>query len=134
MTGFIRELGLEGAVTIDGGISDAELAAYYETADVLVVLSEHEGFNTPLVEAMRHRLPIVAYASCAVPETLGGAGVLLTDKSPSTVAAAVHRVVTDPELRGQLVAAGTRRLVGFDLSESRRKLVNSLASVTGVQV
>lgn len=131
---FIHDLGLEDAVTIVGGISDAELAAYYEAADVLVVLSEHEGFNTPLLEAMRHRLPIVAYASCAVPETLGGAGILLSDKSASSVAAAVNRVVTDQKLRGQLVAAGTRRLSEFDLSESRRKLVNSLASVTGVLV
>lgn len=129
---FIAELHLEDAVTIVGGISDGELAAYYETADALVVLSEHEGFNTPLVEAMRHRLPIVAFRSAAVPETLGGGGLLLDDKSPGTVAAAVHRVVSDPSLRRGLVAAGQRRLADFDLARSRRRLVDSLASLTGV--
>jgi glycosyltransferase involved in cell wall biosynthesis len=129
---FVTERGLQDAVIIDGGISDAELAAHYEAADVLVVLSEHEGFNTPLVEAMRHDLPIVAFASCAVPETLGAAGILLSEKSPGTVAAAVHRVVSDPAVRQVLIAAGRKRLRSFDLELSKRRLIEALVPVTGV--
>ena len=75
---------------------------------MLVVRSEHEGFCVPLLEAMYHGVPIVAYAAAAVPETLGDAGVLLDVKDACTVAAAVDRVVRDDELRAQLVAAGTR--------------------------
>lgn len=134
LTNFIAHLGLKGAVTVASGLSDAELAAYYETADALVVLSEHEGFNTPLVEAMRHRLPVIAYSSCAVPETLGEGGILLSDKSPSTVAAAVHRVISDDTLRRALVEAGQRRLSQFDLAASKRLFVNSLSFLTGVSV
>ncbi len=134
LDGFISDLGLDQAVTIASGLSDSQLAAYYRTADVLVVLSEHEGFNTPLVEAMRHRLPVIAYASCAVPETLGSGGLLLPDKSPSTVAAAVHRVVGDPALRDELVRAGSDRLAHFDLNASKRRFVNALTFLTGVTV
>jgi L-malate glycosyltransferase len=134
LTGFISHLGLDEAVTVSSGLSDAELAAYYQTADLLVVLSEHEGFNTPLVEAMRHRLPVVAYASCAVPETLGDGGLLLADKSPSTVAAAVHMALSDPQRRRQLVEAGQRRLAQFDLVASKKLFVNSLSFLTGVSV
>ena len=134
LTDFIRHLGLEDAVTVVSGLSDSELAAYYQSADALVVLSEHEGFNTPLVEAMRHRLPVIAYSSCAVPETLGSGGILLPDKSPSTVAAAVHRVVSDEALRRQLVDAGQRRLAQFDLAVSKRLFVNSLTFLTGITV
>ena len=67
-------------------ISDAELAAHYRAADVLVMLSDHEGFGVPLVEAMGHDLPIVAFDAGAVPEVLGDAGVLLTDERPRQVA------------------------------------------------
>lgn len=134
LTSFIGHLGLNGSVTVVSGLSDAELAAYYQSADALVVLSEHEGFNTPLVEAMRHGLPVIAYSSCAVPETLGEGGILLADKSPATVAAAVHRVVSDDSLRGLIVEAGRRRLAQFDLEASKRLFVNSLSFLTGVSV
>ena len=71
--------------------ADAELAAYYRFADVLVMLSDHEGFGVPLVEAMGQGLPIVAYDAGAVGEVLGGAGVLLAEKHPRQVAEAVSR-------------------------------------------
>lgn len=51
-------------------------------ADVYVCLSEHEGFCVPLLEAMSFDVPILAYASTAVPATLGGSGVLLHRKDP----------------------------------------------------
>ena len=57
--------------------------------------SEHEGFCVPLVEAMGHGLPVVAYGVAAVPETVGDAGLVLPDKEPLRFAAAVHRVVAD---------------------------------------
>ena len=108
---FVHALGLDDAVTLTGGVSAAELAAYYRAADVFVVCSEHEGFCVPLLEAMHYRVPIVAFASTAVPETLGDAGLLLDVKDPCTVAAAVDRVVDDAALRRQLVEAGARRSV-----------------------
>lgn len=119
LRGFVATLDLEGAVRMPGSLPDGELVARYQAADVFVCLSEHEGFCVPLLEAMHHGVPIVAYAAAAVPETLGGAGVLLTEKDPATVAAAVHRVVTDRPLRDRLVEAGRRRLADFSLARSR---------------
>lgn len=110
---YIGDLDLHDAVRFTGPINDAELAAYYESSDVFVCLSEHEGFCVPLLEAMRARLPIVAKATSAVPETLGDAGLLLTTSRPSIVAAAVHRVVTDEPLRATLVERGLVRSAAF---------------------
>jgi glycosyltransferase involved in cell wall biosynthesis len=125
---FIHALGLDDAVTITGGVSDAQLAAHYAAADVFVVCSEHEGFCVPLLESMHHRVPIVAYAATAVPETLGEAGLLLDVKDPCTVAAAVDRVVGDTALRQQLVEAGSRRLQDFDLSRTGPAFVEAVTS------
>jgi glycosyltransferase involved in cell wall biosynthesis len=117
--GLVSALGLEGAVRLAGSVSAEELAAYYRAADVFVCASDHEGFCVPLLEAMHHGLPVVAYASSAVPETLGGAGVCLPEKSPGVVAAAVWRVVADAGVRRALVAAGRRRLADFAPERTR---------------
>ena len=79
---YAGALGLSGAVEFVEGVSDAELAAWYRCADVLVMLSDHEGFGVPLVEAMGHGTPIVAFDAGAVGEVLDGCGVLLEEKHP----------------------------------------------------
>ena len=124
---FAAELGLADAVDVAGSVSPGELAAYYQAADVFVCVSEHEGFCVPLVEAMWNRVPVVAFASSAVPETLGEGGVLLADKDAATVAAAVDRVLRD---RDAVVAAGTERLAAFDLARTRQQWVELLQRVS----
>ena len=94
---LIAALDLGDTVTITGPVDDATLAAYYRDADVFVSASEHEGFCLPLVEAMHQRLPVVAHASSAVAETLGDAGICITDKRPHAIAAAVERAVAPSE-------------------------------------
>ncbi|CAN5847165.1 glycosyltransferase family 4 protein [soil metagenome] len=127
---FVSALGLDDAVALTGSVAPGELAAHYRAADVLVCLSEHEGFCVPLLEAMHHRVPIVAYGAAAVPETLGDGGLCLAVKAPTMVAAAVARVVDDQELRAHLVAAGTARLATFALSSTRRRMAAALERLT----
>ena len=74
-----------------GHVSNEELVAYYELADVFVCASEHEGFCVPLVESFHMGVPVLAYAATAVPSTMDGAGVLYTDKDPMHVAGAHQR-------------------------------------------
>jgi L-malate glycosyltransferase len=124
LRGFIEELGLTGAVNLAGSVSGAELEAYFQAADVFVCASDHEGFCVPLAEAMGHGVPIVAYGVTAVPETVGGAGLVLRDKSPVPFAAAVGRVLSDKRLRAVLAAAGKERAGGFDLEASTRRFVS----------
>lgn len=121
---YVAALGLGGAVTLTGSVSSAALRAYYRSADVFVCLSEHEGFCVPIVEAMRLSVPVVAFASTAVPETVAGAGVLLDAKDPVTVAAAVSRVLDDAPLRALLVAAGARRAGDFSLANATRRFTD----------
>jgi glycosyltransferase involved in cell wall biosynthesis len=128
---LVDALELHGAVELVGGVDDAELAAHYRSADVYVCVSEHEGFCVPLLEAMHHRLPIVAYASTAVPETLGAGGLCLPGKSPTTVAAAVQRVLEDEDLRRAITDAGVARLADFALDVTRRTWTAALQSVVG---
>ncbi len=126
---FADELGLGGCVRHAQHLSEAQLAAWYADADVFVSLSEHEGFCIPLLEAMRSELPIVALSAGAVPETLGEAGLLVSDPRPSGVSTAVDRIRRDSDLARRLVDAGRRRLRSFDAATTRARFVELLSSV-----
>jgi len=129
---FVHALGLDDAVSLTGGVTPAGLGAHYAAADVLVVCSDHEGFCVPLLEAMHNSVPIVAYASAAVPETLGDAGLLLDVKDPYTIAEAVHHVVTDGRLRTHLIGAGHARLAEFSLARTGAAFVDTVTAAAAV--
>ena len=123
---FADELGLLDAVEIAGSVTHEELIAYYAGADAFVCLSNHEGFCVPLLEAMYHRLPIVAHTTTAVPETVQGAGLILPNKEPARVAAAINRVVTDATLRSALARAASERVETFALPRVRDGFASAL--------
>ena len=101
-----------------GHVSDSELVAFYEIADLFLCASEHEGFCVPLVEAFYKQVPALAYAATAVPSTMDGAGVLFEDKDPLHVAALMDAIVSNCGLQdalvdGQLAAVDRLRAKDF---------------------
>ncbi len=105
----VQRLGLTDAVVFTGGVSDEVLKAFYLVADAFVTVSEHEGFCVPLVEAMAMKLPITAYASTAIPETLGDAGIVWADRNPLLIAESIDRFVRDSVVSNALGLRGQRR-------------------------
>src|SRR5207244_1443386 len=104
-----------------------ELFGWYRAANAYVSLSEHEGFGVPLVEAMAFDVPVIAYASSAVPDTLGDAGIALAAKDPATMLAALTRLHEDRRHRTQVIQSQRGRLLRFSRkrieAELRRWLV-----------
>jgi glycosyltransferase involved in cell wall biosynthesis len=86
-----------------GHVSDEELVAYYDVADLFLCASEHEGFCVPLVEAFYKQVPVLAYAATAVPDTMDGAGVLYDDKDPRSVASLMDAIVSNDQLQQAIV-------------------------------
>ena len=107
-----------------GPVPDEDLAAFYRWADVYVSLSEHEGFCVPLIEAMSVDVPVLAYAAGAVPETLGGAGVLFTPKDLELAAETMGMLVYDRPFRDAVVAGQRRRLADFAPSQIASRLTD----------
>ncbi|MGE4054951.1 MAG: glycosyltransferase [Vicinamibacterales bacterium] len=103
---LVEELGLEH-VHFTGHVSDEELVAYYDVADLFLCASEHEGFCVPLVEAFYMGVPVLAYAATAVPSTMDGAGVLFQDRDPDHVAALMDAILSNGALREELVSGQT---------------------------
>lgn len=124
--GLVDDLGLTAAVTFPAPVTDAELAAYYADADAFVCLSRHEGFCVPLLEAMRHDVPIVALAAGAVPDTVGDAAVLLDDAAPHPVAAAVQQLLGDEPFRAGLITAGRAVVAVHSLASTSAAFVDAI--------
>jgi glycosyltransferase involved in cell wall biosynthesis len=125
---LVEELGVR-EVHFVGHVTDAELVAYYEVADVFLCASEHEGFCVPLVEAFYKRVPVLAYAATAVPATMDGAGVLFAQKDPLYVAGLMDAIISDAALQDEIVAgqeAAVRRLRAKDFSGTLMGFVNRL--------
>ena len=110
---FIESHGLTDSVTFAGHVSMGEIAGYYRSADLFVSMSEHEGFCKPLIESMYFELPIMAYASTAVPSTLGGSGVLFTEKDFEALAELADMLIEDHSIRQRLISGEKERLQDF---------------------
>ena len=125
---FIARIGVTD-VHLTGHVSNEELTAYYQLADVFLCASEHEGFCVPLIESFHMGVPVIAYAASAVPATMDGAGVLYTDKSPMHVAALVNAIVDDPALEADIVDgqyAALDRLEAKDFGATLLGFVNQM--------
>jgi len=109
---YVEELDLLD-VEFTGHIPFDEILAYYRIADVFVCMSEHEGFCVPLIEAMKFEVPVLAFASSAVPETLGNGGIILEEKNPKLTAEWIDQLVANKELRGGIQREQRRRLEDF---------------------
>jgi glycosyltransferase involved in cell wall biosynthesis len=121
-----RELQLKN-VDLVGAVRQDELSAYYQVSRAFLCLSEHEGFCIPLLEAMTHDVPVVAYAAGAVPETLDGAGLLLREKSFDLVAEVLGRVAEDEALRSAILKGQRMRLARYESQDLAADLKRFLA-------
>ncbi len=123
-----RELQLKN-VEMVGSVRQDELNAYYEVSRAFLCLSDHEGFCIPLLEAMTHDVPVVAYAAGAVPETLDGAGVLVREKRFDLIAEVLGRVAEDEPLRAALLKGQRERLARYEKQDLEADLKRLLAPV-----
>jgi glycosyltransferase involved in cell wall biosynthesis len=108
-----RRMGIDDRVHFLGKISDSSLKSCYLRSHYYISMSEHEGFCVPVLEAFHFGLPVMAYAAGAVPETMGGAGVLFTVKDYPLLAEFVDRLERDAFLRERILVEQRGRLEAF---------------------
>ncbi|MEQ5801215.1 glycosyltransferase [Halomonas sp. H10-9-1] len=124
-----EDLGVAASVILTGKVDDAELQRHYQQADLYLSLSEHEGFGMPLIEAMAHELPVLAYAApdSSIGDTVGAGGLLLNEAEPEVAAAAALMMLRNPGLRAKLVEAQRERLARFEPARLFEELRGFLA-------
>jgi len=125
-----RRFKLERNVVFTGEVSDHALKAFYLAAHVFMITSEHEGFCVPLVEAMAMKIPIVAYSSTAIPETVGTAGLVWEERNPYLLAESIDSIVSDKSVGRTLSNLGRRRYAQHFTNE--RIEAGFLAAINGL--
>ena len=92
-----------------------DVAALLAAADIFCLPSHFEGLPMSVIEAMLAGLPVVATDIRGPREQVvaGETGLLVPPRAPLPLAAALGRLVADPELRTALGAAGRRRAMAL---------------------
>ncbi|SHE40704.1 Glycosyltransferase involved in cell wall bisynthesis [Ferrithrix thermotolerans DSM 19514] len=126
---FAAEIGVAESIEFLGSVTDEELSLRYRSSDVFTCTSRHEGFCFPLIEAMRNSMPIVAYASSAIPDTLGRAGVLVRDPDPISFASAVHIALSDSDRQLEFQRGAAEQLERYSIDRAK---VENLSTINKV--
>jgi glycosyltransferase involved in cell wall biosynthesis len=113
-------------IMFTGHIPFEELLSVYKSADVFLSMSEHEGFCLPLIESCYFRVPVVAFEAGAVPETLGGAGIIFREKKYDVVAGLIEKVIYDEQVRENIKGLQSVRIKTFEDEIKSNKLLDLL--------
>ncbi len=119
---LIEKMGLEDRVVFLGKVSEEGLKACYLHSHYYISMSEHEGFCVPILEAFHFGLPVLAFAAGAVPETMGGAGILFSEKDHPLLAELLDRLQRDNFLAERILSGQTERLEEFGEDRFAAKL------------
>ncbi|MFZ6849897.1 glycosyltransferase family 4 protein [Undibacterium sp. RuRC25W] len=114
-------------VLFTGPISDSELRSLYESALAFVFPSLYEGFGIPPLEAMVCRTPVIASNAASIPEVCGDAAYYFDPLDIEQMSSAIHRVISDSDLRLNLIKAGEHRCRQFSWSRSAELLRSYLS-------
>ena len=111
-------LGIREQVDLPGKVSESKLKAYYQVADAFFCMSEHEGFGVPLLEAMKLDVPVLAFRSSAIPETMDRAGIIANKKDYGLLAAMLDEMTSNAELRDKLLVSQQKRIERLEKQDS----------------
>jgi len=110
LAALVRELGLEESVFLAGRVPNEDLLNYYAACDCFVLPAivdqkgDTEGLGVVLIEALCYRKPVVASALGGIVDIIkdGQTGLLVPEKDPSALAAAIRRLLEDESLAARL--------------------------------
>lgn len=127
----IKELALQERVLLLGPIPEADLPVLYALATIFCYVSFAEGFGLPPLEAMASGVPLVVSDRDSLPEVCADACSYVDPQKPEAIAAAIDRLLTDPELREEMRAKGLLRAKCFSWQESADRLLQVCHEVVG---
>jgi glycosyltransferase involved in cell wall biosynthesis len=126
---LIDQLGLSEWVVRPGWIDHATLPAFYALAKALLLPSLYEACPSPLLEAMSSGCPIVTANRYGTQELADQAGLLVDPENLESIVDGMRRVVTNSDLRQQLIASGRERVHAFTWKRCARETLRVLESV-----
>ena len=132
-------LGLNGLISFPGFIPYDRVSELFSSADVFVMSSavhssgERDGIPNVIMEALVHRVPVVATDVCGIPEVIRNnvTGLLVPQRNPSALANAIVRMVGNRDSALEMAERG-RSLVlrQFETERNHTKILNLYQTLT----
>ncbi|MGC1176988.1 MAG: glycosyltransferase family 1 protein [Candidatus Saccharimonadales bacterium] len=113
----IQKSAIKGVVLTDF-VSEGQLRWLYEQCAAYVFPSLSEGFGLPGLEAMAHGAPVVSSNATCLPEVYGQAARYFDPLDVQNMADAIDEVLTDKNLRGNLVRRGRQQIKKYSWQQT----------------
>lgn len=125
---LFRRYQLRDRVRFLGRVSASHLDRLFSESDVLVHPSRKEGFGIVLLEALHQGLPVIASRISAIPELVEHErhGLLCEPECPRALAAAIQRLVQNPELVLELGQRGPARAGHYSWERTQQNFLQAV--------
>nr|WP_292740332.1 glycosyltransferase family 1 protein [Nostoc sp. JL31] len=110
-------------------LSDELVALFYSKADVFVYPSHYEGFGLPVLEAMTLGTAVVTSNTSSIPEVTGDAAILIDPNDPIQLAEAILKVISDSQLRQDLIEKGKAKAKLFSWERTAKETLKAYRSI-----
>jgi glycosyltransferase involved in cell wall biosynthesis len=128
---LVESFGLQDWVLFPGFIPMQDLPFFYNASDLFVYPSFYEGFGLPPIEALACGTPTVVSNVSSLPEVVGDAAIQVNPHDLLSLAAAMHRVLTEPELEQELRKKGLKRAENFSWTKTAAQTIKVYQEVLG---
>jgi glycosyltransferase involved in cell wall biosynthesis len=125
----IPDEGYGADIVFPGWIDQADLPAVYSQAGLYLYPSNVEAFPIPITESMACGTPIITSNVNGLEEIAGDAAILVDPTDEDEIAAALTKVLTDPQLQRELSERGLERSTRFTWEKCGRKTLDILTVV-----
>jgi glycosyltransferase involved in cell wall biosynthesis len=117
-------------VVFTGHVTFEELLSYYRLADGLIIMSEHEGFCVPLLEAFAMKVPVLAWGDCAIPYTAGQGGIIASEeKDFAEFGEMLQKLCSPGEFRNRIIESQLAQIRVHNEYPFEQTLLNALESL-----
>jgi glycosyltransferase involved in cell wall biosynthesis len=118
---LVDQLGLRDRVHFLGRVPTLDLLYLYNASRMLVLPSYYEGFGLPPLEAMACGVPVIVSDTSVMPEVVGDAALRVPHEDVEGFTVAMWRLLTDHDLRADMIAKGTKRVKCFSWERAARE-------------
>ena len=121
---LIKTLGLNEKIEFTGKIDVNALVRHYNESELAIVPSVYEGFGFPAAEAMSCGVPVIASDGGALPEVVGGAGIVVPARDHTALASAIESAMNDRKALARMGREGIARVAAcFDWDNAAKEMV-----------
>lgn len=120
---------IKNQIVVAGYIPDEDLVRLYNSCELFVFPSLHEGFGLPALEAMSCGAPVIASNTTSIPEVVGNQDALFDPVSASSIAEKMVQALTSEDFLRSLSDYGLKQAKKFSWQESARRALSAFEAI-----